>query len=202
MHRPATHRRSATPLATPRATPRAPARGVALIVGLVLLVLLALIGTTAYSVATQEERMAGNARDHARAFQAAEAALRECERIAAGGPQFDPNGAVVPGMYRAVNAPVTIGGRSLLWRGDADAKDFLALTSPGICVPMSSSPACTASMWSRAPQCIAEAFDPHLPGGGGKVKGTTMNVARVTALGFGLNTGTSVRLVSYVSFYQ
>jgi len=56
-------------------------RGAVLVVGLIFLALLTLIGVTAFSVATQEERMAGNSRDRLRAFEAAEAALRECERI-------------------------------------------------------------------------------------------------------------------------
>ncbi|HEU0199686.1 MAG TPA: PilX N-terminal domain-containing pilus assembly protein, partial [Burkholderiaceae bacterium] len=46
-------------------------RGAALVVGLVMLALLTLMGATAYSVATQEERMAGNARDRIRAYEAA-----------------------------------------------------------------------------------------------------------------------------------
>lgn len=54
-------------------------RGAVLVVGLIFLVLMTLIGVTAFSVATQEERMAGNARDRLRAFEAAEEALRACE---------------------------------------------------------------------------------------------------------------------------
>ena len=56
-------------------------RGAVLVVGLIFLALLTLIGVTAFSVATQEERMAGNARDRLRAFEAAEAALRHCESL-------------------------------------------------------------------------------------------------------------------------
>jgi type IV pilus assembly protein PilX len=72
-----------------------------LIVGLIFLALLTLIGVTAYSVATQEERMAASARDRLRAFEAAEAALRECERYLSGPipPIFSANGATDPGMY-------------------------------------------------------------------------------------------------------
>jgi type IV pilus assembly protein PilX len=54
-------------------------RGAVLVVGLIFLALMTLIGVTAFSVATQEERMAGNARDRLRAFEAAEVALRACE---------------------------------------------------------------------------------------------------------------------------
>jgi type IV pilus assembly protein PilX len=59
-------------------------RGAVLVVGLIFLALLTLIGVTAFSVATQEERMAGNARDRLRAFEAAEVALRQCEGLIAG----------------------------------------------------------------------------------------------------------------------
>ncbi len=75
--------------------------GAVLIVGLIFLALLTLIGVTAFSVATQEERMAGNARDRLRAFEAAEAALRECESYLSNPipPVFSANGATDPGMY-------------------------------------------------------------------------------------------------------
>src|SRR5437016_12493959 len=56
-------------------------RGVALIVGLVILAVLSLIGVAAFSITTQEERMAGNSRDRIRAFEAAEFALRGCENF-------------------------------------------------------------------------------------------------------------------------
>jgi len=173
-------------------------RGVALIVGLIILVLLALIGTSAYSVATQEERMAGNARDHARAFEAAEAALRECERQVPNlnKTDFDPTGTTTPGMFTAPTAPIVINGRTLMWNGDADPKAFLGFTSPAIAVP-------AGANWSRAPRCIAEAFDPKLARPVGRPNSTaTLHVARVTAMGYGMNSGTSVRLVSYVSFFQ
>lgn len=54
-------------------------RGVVLIVSLILLMVLTLIGVTAMQTSTLEERMAGNAWDKQRAFQAAEAALRAAE---------------------------------------------------------------------------------------------------------------------------
>lgn len=85
-------------------TPRSQA-GAVLVVGLIFLVLLTLIGVTAYSVATQEERMAGNARDRLRAFEAAEEALRACENrlralTAAELLNFPPAG--YPEMYASV----------------------------------------------------------------------------------------------------
>jgi type IV pilus assembly protein PilX len=78
-------------------------RGAVLVVGLVFLLLMTLIGVTAYSVATQEERMAGNTRDRLRAFEAAEQALRECERYLGGPlpPLFSADGSADRGMYEA-----------------------------------------------------------------------------------------------------
>ena len=56
---------------------RANQRGAVLVVGLIFLAMLSLMGVAAYSVATQEEKMAGNTRDKLRAFEAAEASLRD-----------------------------------------------------------------------------------------------------------------------------
>jgi len=77
--------------------------GAVLVVGLVFLLLMTLIGVTAFVVATQEERMAGNARDRLRAFEAAERALRECERHLGGPlpPAFSADGSTDRGMYEA-----------------------------------------------------------------------------------------------------
>jgi type IV pilus assembly protein PilX len=55
-------------------------RGAALITGLSMLVVLTLLGIAAAFMADLEERMAGNRRDRALAFQAAEAALRDAEK--------------------------------------------------------------------------------------------------------------------------
>lgn len=78
-------------------------RGAVLVVGLVFLLLMTLIGVTAFAVATQEERMAGNTRDRLRAFEAAEQALRECERHLGGPlpPVLSADGSAEDGMYEA-----------------------------------------------------------------------------------------------------
>ncbi len=76
-------------------------RGAVLVVGLIFLVLLMLLGVTVLNVATQEERMAGSARDRARAFEAAERALRDCEQYLGSPlpPRFSNDGSLDPGMY-------------------------------------------------------------------------------------------------------
>lgn len=54
-------------------------QGSALIVSLLILIVMTLIGITGMGTSNLEEKMAGNARDTALAFQAAEAALRDAE---------------------------------------------------------------------------------------------------------------------------
>lgn len=63
--------------------------GAAMVMGMILLVLLTLLGLTALGTSVMEERMAANARDRIRAFQAAEAALRSCESSITSSTVFD-----------------------------------------------------------------------------------------------------------------
>ncbi|GAB4357766.1 MAG: pilus assembly protein [Immundisolibacter sp.] len=56
-------------------------RGVVLVVALIMLAVITLLGVSAMQVTSLEERMAGNMRDRSLAFQAAEAALRDGERL-------------------------------------------------------------------------------------------------------------------------
>lgn len=60
-----------------------PQQGAALIIGLIMLLILSLLGVTAISNVTLQEKMAGGMMDRNRAFQAAETALREGEQEAA-----------------------------------------------------------------------------------------------------------------------
>ena len=75
-------------------------RGAALVVGLIFLAMLSLMGVAAYMVANQEERMSGNTRDRIRAFEAAEASLRDCEALL-GGFGTLPNFNGSNGMHEA-----------------------------------------------------------------------------------------------------
>jgi len=92
-------------------------RGAVLVVGLIFLALLTLIGVTAFSVATQEERMAGNARDRLRAFEAAERALRACEDYLSDPipPRFSANGSTDPGMYDTPALLAADKGETIAW---------------------------------------------------------------------------------------
>jgi Tfp pilus assembly protein PilX len=161
-------------------------QGIALIVGLVMLVILALLGTTAYSVATQEERMAGNARDHARAFQAAEFALRECEKAVQLGPDFLAP-AAAPANYGMLSAPTN--GQ---WTGDLPLTDWQQYAAV---------PAGYKGEAARLPLCIAEDFEKGAKLDPSTAKKLIPHTARVTALGFGMNNSSKVTLVSYVSYF-
>lgn len=171
-------------------------RGVALIVGLVILVVLALLGASAYSVATQDERIAGNARDRARATDAAETVLRECEAyIMNNAPTFDGS---VPGMLAApaIGAP-WLGENMATWPTGGNQVYVL---------PTAKRPGRSAAGWSNWPVCLAEGFQLSpsdigpAPGGLAKQSQVPVRVAHVTAHGWGLNPNTQVTLVSYISY--
>lgn len=84
--------------------------GIALIISLVMLALLAIITIVAMQVTSLEEKMAGNARNHNIAFQAAESALREAEAlINGGGTEFYPL-KLSSGPFQNTTAPVCVSG--------------------------------------------------------------------------------------------
>ncbi|MDX1253171.1 MAG: pilus assembly protein PilX [Gammaproteobacteria bacterium] len=90
--------------------------GSVLIVSLMILLVLTLIGVTAMGVSTLEEKMAGNSRDQALGFQAAEAALRDAETllngIATTGAFNNTNGLYATGQAPDIFANAT-------WTGSA-----------------------------------------------------------------------------------
>ncbi len=161
--------------------PRRPQRGAVLVVGLVFLVMLSLLGVTAYSMATQEERMSGNTRDRLRAFEAAEASLRDCESVltSAGGlPAFDGTG----GMYTAApaNAPQIF--ETIDFTIDANVRVMPA--AAGI------------SDVARQPRCTVERVgDIEVrPEIGALKPRETLTVYRITAVGFGAQPGTTAQV--------
>jgi Tfp pilus assembly protein PilX len=172
-------------------------RGVALLIGMVILLVLALLGASAYSVATQDERIAGNARDRARAVENAETILRECENyIQTGNPVFD--GTTSPGMYPAppVGAP---------WLGET--QNWSSVPSLTSFYTLSTTSKLPSSNYAQAPACVAEEFALTAQDRGVAPTGLpvgqqpSMRVAHVTARGWGLNKNTQVTLVSYVAFF-
>jgi type IV pilus assembly protein PilX len=156
-------------------------RGIALIVGLVILAILSMIGVAAFSISTQEERMAGNSRDRMRAFEAAEAALRDCENFvaASGTAVFTGTG----GMYQAPADSTTawLSEKPESWWQTAGKVRQLAGNGSAV-----------------APACIAEHFTVSrgtAPLGTPQIQAG--DIAHITAHGYGLNPNTVVRLESY-----
>jgi len=153
----------------------------ALIIGLVILAILSMIGVAAFSISTQEERMAGNSRDRVRAFEAAEAALRDCENW------VNNNGTAVftgtGGMYQAPPDSTT------QWKAEQPeswwqtAGNVRQLASNGSALP----PACIAEHFTVS-RGTAPLGTPQVQAG---------DIAHVTAHGYGLNPNTVVRLESY-----
>jgi type IV pilus assembly protein PilX len=174
-----------------RIVPNAPARvrGIALIVGLIILAVLSLIGVAAFTVSTQEERMAGNSRDRIRAFEAAEAALRDCEDfIAANGTAaFAGPAGMYPAPGSSASPSVTENQPETFWQDAAKVRRL-----PGAYAASNSN--------AFPPACVAEKFT--LPNASWQL-GTpytstnSVTVAHVTAHGYGANRNTVVALESY-----
>jgi type IV pilus assembly protein PilX len=168
--------------------------GAVLIVGLIFLALLTMIGTTAFIMAQQNERMSGNTRDLIRAFGAAEASLRDCESVlssSAGLPAFTSGG--VGGMHLAAPYDATqvyerfvpsMGGTD--WSTSPTQTRVLAAPLVDVALP---------------PFCIVERLgDILVTVQGGAIsmgqKKEPQTVYRITAVGFGANRNTNASVQS------
>jgi type IV pilus assembly protein PilX len=175
-----------------------PQRGAVLVVGLIFLAMLTLMGVAAYSVATQEERMTGNSRDRTRAFEAAEAALRECEAQVdsklnpattfsnTGGN--DGNG-VVGGFYvrlPPVQPSYADQNYAPLWWWQAGSNVKAHVLTPPNSAELSNRPICIAESFDVDPGVITSAGKP--------IK--TVPMARIAAHGWGISQDTQVTLQS------
>jgi type IV pilus assembly protein PilX len=169
-------------------------RGVALIVGLVILAILSLIGVAAFSVSTQEERMAGNSRDRMRAFEAAEAALRNCETfVSSGAALFNGTDGTYPALLSSASQPITETAAARL-------ESFWQTPAPGAVVQLLDTNGTAYNGNSFPPSCLAEPFSvpnafwtPGTP----LNSSNSVTIAHITAHGYGLNRNTVVRLESY-----
>jgi type IV pilus assembly protein PilX len=108
-------------------------RGAALIVSLLLLAIVMLLATAGWQMGTQEERMVGQQRDRAIAFEAAEATLRDAERdllgICGGGVApgtCTPRAMLINGEtgFGAAGADNTCSGDGLCLGSTTERPDF------------------------------------------------------------------------------
>ncbi len=153
--------------------------------GMVILVLISMLGASAYWASTQEERMSGNARERLRSFEAGEASLRDCETVLAGAslPPFDGTG----GMY--VAAPIT---SSQVYQ----TVDWNSSTATRV---LNAGPSSAMVSVNRQPACIIEQMITlQEPGLGNSSQGglemREVTVYRVTARGFGSGPNSRVTL--------
>ncbi len=157
--------------------------GISLVLALLFLALLSILGLMGMGVSTLETLMAGNTQDRTLAFNAAEAALRDCEAVlqGAGLPAFDGTN----GMYQPA-AP----GSTPVWK----AIDWNAAGTTRI-------HATTPAGAAAAPRCIIEELPP-VPGMGGNnslAGGRPVpddGLYRITARGVGAKPGSVVFLQS------
>lgn len=159
-------------------------RGAVLVLGLIFLTMLTLMGVAAYSVATQEEKMSGNARDLKLAFEAAESALRDCESVIGGFgslPTFDGSG----GMYPAASTTQPSVWETVNW-SSTSATRVLAAPIPNV---------------RQQPRCMAEQLvtlegKPVDGAQSGPQQRIPEVVYRVTAQGYGMYPTTTAMVQS------
>lgn len=155
--------------------------GVVMIMTLIFLVLLTLIGVSSVRVSALEDRMAGNTADRYRAFQAAEASLRDCETLlkVATLPAFDNTA----GYYQAAAAGTSPRWKTVNW------------SSSTATLPYSGSLSGVASQ----PRCIVEELPSiQISQQGGSLRAgqplPDLGVYRITARGTGVTGDTVVML--------
>lgn len=167
-------------------------RGASLVIALMFLIVLTVLGLVAVRSSTMQERMAGNDRDRAVAFEAAEAALRDAELdirlnitpaspfdLACAGGLCWPSTVATPNWYVVPWA----GGTSRIYGVGSGAGAYpLAVANP--------------------PRYIIEIL-PELPSGpggtlraGARASSTGGVGYRITARGWGRRPGTQVMLQS------
>ena len=162
-------------------------RGAALVVGLIFLAMLSMMGVAVYMVASQEERMSGNTRDRIRAFEAAEASLRDCESLLGGTggalPTFNGNNGMHP-------APAF---------GSAQVYETIDWLNGSVRVIPQISGAPAIPEVAFQPRCIIERVGEievrRLDAArSGPQQVTIETIYRITAMGYGANPRTTVNL--------
>jgi type IV pilus assembly protein PilX len=180
-------------------------RGAVLVVALLFLVILTMLGLTAMTGTTMEQRMAGNTRDIAVALQSAEAAMRDARR--------DINGMVLSGAGRVPAIHIS-------QFGDGSGTDNATCNSAakGLCRPATYTPVTGAILppalnintvasyaqygqysgalaidgVSNQPRYLVEIF--CLPQQGTSIGVAPCKFYRITARGYGANPNSQVTL--------
>jgi hypothetical protein len=168
-------------------------RGVILIITLIMLVVTSSMAALAIKGTSSTEAIANNSRTQGLAMQAAEAALRYCEvgvrnsfELAAGRPSMP-----APNLQTMTIALAPIGGATATWatiagwEGNTIASTVIPLANldnQGSLVPeaaVAGNPGSFASVYQRAPDCIAQ-LAPGVPAAPGATQ-----IINVVARGFG-----------------
>jgi type IV pilus assembly protein PilX len=187
-------------------------RGAVLIISLLFLVILTMLGITAMTGSTFEERMAGNARDASVAYNAAEAALRDARAeilgievipgkartdtlshiTAFGEAPSDDLGLCVLGLCRPRKHLTDVGvilpdiPSNVTWTGTSSVTYGTYTGSPALLA--------RTGVELQKPRYIIERFCVLLPHGSIEGAGDMCRVYRLTARGYGRNPNTQVTL--------
>ncbi|MBE9525648.1 MAG: hypothetical protein IME94_01615 [Proteobacteria bacterium] len=104
-------------------------QGAVLFISLIMLLLLTIIGVSSMKGTLMEEKMAGNLRDHTLAFEAAESALRDAEKVLEGIVSRTAFNINTNGLYDSEQNMTDILTNSTTWETDASLEGN---TIPGI----------------------------------------------------------------------
>lgn len=167
-------------------------RGVSLVIALMFLIVLTVLGLVAVRSSTVQERMAGNDRDRAIAFEAAEAALRDAERdVRANLTSADPFDAACTDGLCLPSTVATANWDSIAWSGGTSR--IYGVNSGAGAYPIAV---------ANPPRYIVELLQDVQAGAGsslgGNIRSSTGNATpfRITARGWGRRPGTQVELQS------
>ena len=148
-------------------------KGFVLVTAMILLVIMTLVAIIGIQRATTDEKLAGNMREHNLAFQAAEAALRYCQRdLEISGPNSRlplPVGTVqtlhgIPiNAYPPVTSLTTTSPMPQLWNDKANWVAGKSYVLPANTIPnVSDQPACMIEEWRFPPDLKNKIFYAYL----------------------------------------
>ena len=186
-------------------------KGLVLMIALIFLIVITLLGITAMRTNILEERLAGNSRDWALAFQAAEAALRDAEKDIQSGTRFVGETGFTASCTNGLCTPQIDG--TAIWQdleGSANSGWMTgASAGPSIAYGTYTSPTpATIANVARQPRYIIEVVTEKgssLVQKGGYGNQGNRYAYRVTARGFGTSVdsnGVPIARVTVQSMYK